>query len=675
VTRRLFVLVVALLALWPLTARAQQPGFEVGVLGGPTPLTYAPGMIELFARIDNPGGSTLAGALVVSQLYQEHEVARVEFSASPGGVALVRLPLAADGFELVAEVRIGAAPVFSQTLTASRRAAVRVFDAAEPSRLRGTLASTSIFLRAPPPGAPRTGTVIEVASPPVDASTGAPILPTYVSSWHGVSLIHITASGLTRLTPQELLALTGHVLAGATLAVAIERPEDLRSPVVARLVGGTPRAEDDTNAASRERFELPIAGPVDSFDWMVTPPGVRFRAYEGGNLSPNVFGAAATYGLGEVVLLGFDTLSADVASAPWTRVRLAELARRANSRAGTAAVRPGDSATPAGGPPATFVTEPVARLLDPGVGAQWGIGVASLFLCGYAVLAGPISFQRAKKAGRPLRALLVLPLLSALAFLLIVAFGFIAKGTSVRAREVVFVEAGAGMSTGAARRYRGFFSPFSQTVSVRPRAQTNTIDTWGVSERRSFVVDGQGVRVEGVEAPPSETVIFTEDGLFAIGDGVSIVREGSELAIENRTPWELRALILRASPGDVRYLQRLGPGARVVSSAMEVSANLEQWESRATLDPSEPLGGYEITSELEQRGESELAPIWAALGQTARGPFGPGGSAETLPAVNWLPSSTPVLLALAVEEGGSDSGVPRERAVIALRIVGLGAAQ
>lgn len=669
--RLLALLLASLVWLAARAAWAQAPSYEIGVAGGPAQLSYVPGICEVYARVENPTSATLSGSLVVTPIYEERVLAKVAFSASPGGVALVRVPVDGEGVELNAQIRVGAAIVSSQNLLPLRRSALVVFDATEAGRLRGALANAGLPPSLPARGGAQPDTKVEVATPTFDGATGAPILPTYVASWHGVALVHMSTATLVSLPPEELEALAGHVLGGATLALVVTRPEDLRHPALTLLAGDEPRVAPYSDEQGKP-FELSSPLPRDP---EATPEGIERVAYAGGNLRPNVFGGSASYGLGEVVLLGFDTGEPTVASAPWTRAALLELARAAWLRAGVGAVRPGNAVSRFAGPPQAYQTEPVARLLDPGVGVQWGIGVASLFLCAYAVLSGPISFQRAKKAGRPLRALLLLPLLSAGAFLLIVLFGFVAKGVSVRAREVVFVDAGAGMSVGAARRHRGFFSPFSQTLAIRPHARTHTLGTWQDAESAISIVDGDGLRVEGVEAPPSETVTFHEDGLFAIGGGVSIVRDGADLLVENRTPWELRALVLRAEVGEMRYLPRLAPGATARSSEMVKSYELDQLEQRHAMSRAEPLAtGHELANVLNERGEGELAQIWPALAQLVQESSG-GGPPDTLPTVQWFPSSAPVLLALAVEEGGRDSGVPRDRAYIALRVVGLGAAR
>ena len=60
------------------------------------------------------------------------------------------------------------------------------------------------------------------------------------------------------------------------------------------------------------------------------------------------------------------------------------------------------------------------RELDPNEGARWAIVVAAMLLFAYSVVSGPVNFAVARNRGRPLSALVALPLLSLGAFLLIV---------------------------------------------------------------------------------------------------------------------------------------------------------------------------------------------------------------------------------------------------------------
>ena len=117
------------------------------------------------------------------------------------------------------------------------------------------------------------------------------------------------------------------------------------------------------------------------------PRDLAFVGYEGGNLRSSPFGATAAYGLGEVVLLGFDPRDPDVARNPWVRTRLVELGRRAYERAPISAVRPGEVK---GGAYSRSMgsrgSDRVRQLLDPNNTARWGIGLAALLICVYSVV-------------------------------------------------------------------------------------------------------------------------------------------------------------------------------------------------------------------------------------------------------------------------------------------------
>jgi hypothetical protein len=105
----------------------------------------------------------------------------------------------------------------------------------------------------------------------------------------------------------------------------------------------------------------------------------------------------------------------------------------------------------------------VRKQLDPNESGRWSILVAVALLLLYAVGAGPVNFLLASRAGKPLRAPLLLPLLSAAAFFAVVGLALVTKGVQGEARRFALIEAAGGMSRGTIRRFRGFFTPMAQS--------------------------------------------------------------------------------------------------------------------------------------------------------------------------------------------------------------------
>ncbi len=679
--RPLALAVAALLfaaALLALPSRALAQSYAIGIAVGPGETTFLPGVPEVFARIDNATAAPIRGEVLVSvQTGKKTPLASAAFSVSPGSTNIVRIPTPVSGYAFNVEVRTNGAVVASKSFMSDAETGIRVVDLAEVSRVRALIDSLTLQPATSPGYSPRGWLArIHVATPFIDPTTGGPVAPTYVTGWGGTHLVSSTAAMLSRLSAQELRALTGFVLAGGTLAVFIEKPEDLRSPILASLVGGSaqPIAPPD---ACFTHFEVPF-GKNDALKFQQVgdrpPESVRFTSYTGGNLRPGSFGASATYGLGEVVLLGFDPSDPATASEPWTARLLADLARRAFDRFDAIVVRPGYEAALGPYParrPTSRMAQPIEGFLDPNTAARWSIGVASLFICGYAILAGPVSFARAKKKNQPLRALLMLPLFSIAAFVVIVLFGFVSKGVSRRTNRLTFIEAGAGMDHGSTERYRGFFSPFSQRVDVRPTLLGNSFVRAAEEDVAKLEVDGGGVHTAGLQGMPAQTVVVREEGIAPLGGTVDITASGSsgDIVVTNRLTRDLRGVIVHLPTDEFRYVGRLQAGASIASADMgRGKPSFTSWVASVAgmgMGADSSLRGGELKYVLEEADEAQAGAAWLAFD---------GGQGMRKAA--WFPQGVPVVLAMV--DGGSgdrtDAGVPVDRDVLLLRVVGWGAA-
>lgn len=658
--------VLAAATMVPAVASAQV-SYEVGLVAGTSDTGFVQGMSEVFARVDNRTNGAVEGMLVV----RDHDGqrngrgGRARFAVAPNSSALVRVPFDAPYYAVRAEVVQGGLTVATKQLNVDSEQAVRVFDATRDLRARVLL--DGVPLKSAPAtrsGPPSMTSRIRVAAPFVDPATGVPVFPQLVTTWHGFPLVVMSTATFIAMPLAEQRALAGHVLSGATLAFVVSRPEDLRDPAIIALFGAEPTAVPPADI-TRSELPPPTGGAPsgDRFGPAPNPPElVRLASYSGGNTLPSLFGGSATYGIGEVVMLGFDLDDANVAKEHWTGIRMVELARRAGDRAKRAAVRPGSSPTQGGGFHAGAADE-LRPLLDPNTSNRWGIGVASLFLCAYAVVAGPVTFSWAKKKNQPLRALLYLPVLSLAAFVILVVFGFVSKGVSRRANHVTFIDAGAGMEEAGARRYRSFFSPFAQTIDLRPTDSANMLTTLAIDVPMSgFEVDGDGVRIAGVEATPGQAMIFREEGLASLGGHVAITpgSDPDSPVITNRLRSALRGVLVKMPAGSLWYRARIEPGESVTSADM---VSVVSWLGPDASLYSElpPLNAHGMRSTLQNLGEAEAGDVWVAVEPNSG-------------LVNWFPSGVPVLL--AVVDGGfgtkKDSGVSVEKDAVAIRVVGFG---
>src|SRR5690606_38632786 len=122
------------------------------------------------------------------------------------------------------------------------------------------------------------------------------------------------------------------------------------------------------------------------------PPSAEplLRGFAAANLHETRWGSTATYGLGEVTLLGFDPDRPEFRGNPWTRLKLLDLLAHAWDRRRILAVP--HAATEL----RDHRTYSVRRFLLGTQPQHWAIAAAALLLIAYAVVAGPLNFHRAR---------------------------------------------------------------------------------------------------------------------------------------------------------------------------------------------------------------------------------------------------------------------------------------
>ncbi|WP_437632260.1 hypothetical protein [Sorangium sp. So ce854] len=641
------------------------------------------GWNQVVVRIQNNGGRAARGEVEVSSTrYGEHRVfvATAPYTVAAGASVHVRVPVQVSPFGDL-EVRTldeRGAQVSSQALSSTMQHGVVLFDVSETSLVRGGLHEALVAPLYLSPGrgsGSSSSSALWVGQPRYDSATGDPLLPDRAALYSAADAVLMRTDTLSRLQGAELEALAGYVLSGGTLALAVARPEDLRHPTLAALVGGQVARAGVAPPSLEEIVPPPAPSGFGKQGNVLLPapsasPAVAetLSGWSGGNLRASAYGSSAFYGLGEVHLLAFDPTRPPASSDPWAKIRVADLARRAYDRRSTIVFRPGEEAM-------GLDLDPVRRELDPNEGSRWAIGVSAVLLCLYAVLAGPVNFARAARQGRPLRALRRLPVYAAVAFAAIVGVGLAAKGVSGRARHLTLIEAGAGMSKGAVRRFRGFFVPRAEELTVRTTDASGVISTAvqaELSERRDrLVVDRDGARLTKLAALPWQTVIVREDGVAPLGDGIAIVADPSgDVLVTNRSGRDLRGGVLWISTGTARYFARIRDGEQVSSrGGIDLGARSEgqRWLSHVSfgrrvggLDVHD-LGGGLLTPLLEPDAPG-LGAAWLAIEDAA-------GSA-----VDWFPAGVPVLFGqLDGGEGrSSDSGLRIESDRVLVRIVGYG---
>lgn len=644
------------------------------------------GWNQIQVRIQNNGGRAARGSVEVStQQYSSDRVfhASAPYSVGAGASIIVRVPARVASY---GDVRVQVmddvdGQVLSQSFTASGQVAVVLLDVSPASRLRGVIheaPASPLYAPSSVGSMPAGGASLLVSQPRFDPATGDPLLPDRPALYSAADAVLMRTDTLARLAGAELDALAGYVLGGGTLALVAARPEDLRHPTLVSLVGG--EVASGPVAAETRREMLPPAGSSGS--GRVIPPApnpmddvaLAMGGWTGGNLRPSPYGSAASYGLGEVHLLSFDPMNKPAVDDPWVQIRMVDLARRAYDRRSTVVFRPGVEQR-------RDEINRVRQQLDPNEGSRWAIGLSALLLCIYAVLAGPLNFTLAAKKHRPLRALWHLPIYAAVAFGVIVGIGVAAKGVTGRARHLTLVEAGAGMTKGTARRYRGFFTSRSEDLTVRTTDASSLVSTAVAAElseqRDKLVVDRDGARLTDVTALPWQTVVVREDGFASLGEGITVLCERPSpvapiggATIVNRSARDLRAAVLWLPSGGARYFAKIKDGERVHSSAgqdLGTTTSGRSWISMA--GTGRRVGGLDV----HDLGASLLGPIvdkdapglgdaWWAMEEAANDE------------VDWLPDGVPTLLGqLDGGEGrAADAGLRLESDRLLVRVIGCG---
>lgn len=615
------------------------------------------------------------------------ETSTAPFSLAPSASAVLRIPThAVAGWELHVVARDATGrELASRTVRAmSGRPGPVIVDVSQPSRL-GSLRGAKLTARRDGP----TTLSLGVGAVTVDPATGDPMLPEHAAEYASATAVVIPSDLLARLGATELDALATWVIGGGSLAIVIKRPEDLRGPAIGAFVGGEARDAGPARhlgdlrspAVTRDPHgsaPAPVYDPDDPFTEPPPPPTPpskpkkeeaapvspqpatrdALHAYEGGNLVRTDFGSSAPYGLGEVHLLPFDPSAPGVLDDPWAASRLVDLVRHSWDRRAGVALPLGIGAS------SRSHTTEVRRQLDPNEASKWATAIAAVLLLAYAAVAGPLNFVIATRAGKPLRALRILPLLSLVTFFAIVGVGIVSKGVRGESRRLSLVETSGGMTRGAVRRYRGLFTPRSAGLSV---AATDQAAVLGLAlaggERARLVTERSGLRVENVAMRPWETVVVREDGGASLGGGITLAHApGDDVRVVNRSARDLRGVVILVPSRGFFGFAKLKDGEAVLATtgrALGPPPTVAPSTGRLTVHG---LGISTLRPTFDAAADG-LVEAWEAIEAVSR---------DT--SVDWWPSGVPGMIAQV--DGGdgvtSDAGLHLGQDRLLVRVLGWG---
>lgn len=675
------------------------------------------GWFEVVARIENRGSATAKGTVEAMDSgggfrpTRTGLSVRAPFSVPAGRSAEVRLPLHEGRTIGGVTVRVlddAGAALAETALSINTTTGPLLVDASQPSRLSVALRGWTMTPRwnrlygsAYGWGTP-SGANLGLGTLTVDSATGDLMLPQRAPEYSPATALVLRSDALAKVDGPALDALATWLLSGGTLAVVVTRPEDLRQGTLVTFAGGEIRkaapssvllslpvptrptsggsllapafdpdaapmrwTPGDRAGATEIAFE-PIRSTTPTPTRAPTGPGAAVReklvGFEGANLRPTAFGSSAPYGLGEVHLLSFDPTETPGVDDPWVQGSMINLIHRAWDRQAKIAF-------PLGTGNEQRTAPEIRRALDPNENFRPALAIAAVLLVLYSILAGPVTFLRSARKGRPLDPLLWAPLFSLAAFGLIVLVGLAGKGFRGRARRIALVEAGAGMSRAPVRRYRGFFASQARTLAVKGSERQSVLDLAHVDPSRerpaaSLRLDRAGAQLENITALPWQTVVVAEDGVLDLRGGVSVIpTPDGYVDVINRTGKALEHVLVYVPLKDFRWFERVDAGARVHAADGRF---VQTSSSRArTMAGSLQVHGLEASrlgAAIGGRAGSDFQTAWAPFG-TAAGT-----------AVDWWPESAAVVLAEAKGGEGvkADAGLSVDSDRLFLRIVGEG---
>lgn len=612
------------------------------------------GVNEVLVRLENLSDEPAQGRVMISASMSDSSGAVASYRLEARASVFLHLPVqVSESFSAHVRVEKNGILVDDHEVRMGVDRTLHIVDLQESSHLFG-LIGASIGGRSPGRMG-GTGLDVQIETPYVDPATGDLLLPAFSTGWAGVDLAIVTSERLARIEGVELESLSAFVLSGGTLAVIPTRDEDLRGATLTALIGGSasrvpPRPEQLRATPMRDIVHPRISSGMGS-----SGPGelTTFTSWAGGNLTPTPFGAAAQYGLGRVVLLGFDVNAPNVAEDPWVQLRVLEMLETRPTRS---------AATPGRADREGNTSTRPRQLINPQRRGNWGIALSAILLCVYAVVAGPVAFARAKAKNKPLRALVWLPIFSVGMFLAIVVIGVTARGSGSRAHRLTFIDLGAGMDQGVGRRFRAVLFPRDATFDAAPDRRTSflqrvSLDRQSGGGDRAVQVDAKGAFLSGVNVAPWETATLREDGIFSVGSGVSVSTTGAgDVNVRNRTGRTLKSVLVKLPDDTLRFFAEIAPDTSVVASA--VGPSERPWRRYSDAKSAEA----EISSALADAGPADASSLFLAVTDLfARGE------------VEWLPSGLPVVLASFEEPSGrSDTGAPIEWDHTFIRVVGVG---
>ncbi|NOY93945.1 MAG: hypothetical protein GXP55_22405 [Deltaproteobacteria bacterium] len=604
--------------------QAQPPLVEIsaeGLFGDSVGMPSGDSMLRI--TLHNRGTTNLSGSLEVANGFggsvPPH---RMRLDLPPGATRLRLFPIRRDGMSSpVVRYRVGRRELGRSSVNLPYGGAAGVVVMAESSSLRVSLDGMSIERQDPYGGVRNVSPPLgDVAMAPL---TGDPLLPDQPLGWGGVELFISEASLLERIGPAERRALAAWVRGGGTLLVFPRTEADLHLAYLREWVGDITRREVGDEGAPRYARASTLV-PENSSSVVLIGDS---------HTTAEEFGLSAPFGFGRVFVASYDMAAPDVArgTAPPELVR-AILSRPKQRGVSAPLFSPGVDDTDGLSWTPTVDRQAMRSALDPNESFRPALGLVAVVLLLYVFAVGPLNFSWVERRGKPVLALLTTPIVAALCLFLLLAVGYIGKGTRMRYRRVQIAELREADSLGTTRIYTGLFAARPVSFDLEPAPLGNLYPALvddAVKPEWVDVSDGRA-RLRDMRAALWETAFLREDGTFDLGGSVTFEREGARLArVQNHTPHALLGAVVIDAAGSVYEVGDVPAGGEAsipMAASSSVDANstfygdtdprLGQLARALGLDPDEELDTDALFGVARLVGSITTAPLpslWARL--------------------------------------------------------------
>jgi len=437
-----------------------------------------------------------------------------------------------------------------------------------PSHLRGSL----LEMEVEEPGigaygAPRM-VQLPIGTVPVDARSADPILPRNPVAWSAVTMLVTSAPAFERVGEVERAAILDWVRTGGQVLIFLRSDADLRNPALSEILGPAELASV-VDAAASTSFVPSNADPQH-----VVAPNVRAE----------LFGGSRRVGFGRVFVATYEGTSPRFASAAQTRELVRAIVSRHRTPGADVPMLPfaryeDTLAQDWGGGGPSFGT--LRPSLDPNEGYRPALALVAVVLLLYVLLVGPLNFTFVGRRGKPTLALLTTPVAAAGCLLVLLAVGYIGKGTTMRHRSVEIVEIVEGERAGPARRYGGLFLTRPASFDLPSPARGIVRPISDGRDSPVSVDDGETTTLRRMQGGLWETIFVREDRIADMGGEVVFERAGRRVvAVVNRTPHDLRGAVVVDGVGGVYRVGDVPAGGRAIvpsTTAMSIGTGNAFW--------------------------------------------------------------------------------------------------